>query len=430
MPATPISTPMTGPVPSRNVNRRKKRIAKMIDETALIPSQSATRRSPGLPAIASRFSVVAANDADDIRETPPEKRLTSGLRVRSRNGCWSSISSRFLACIVPSWVRRAWTGATDDPPASPRAMRRIANAAAAAMTIGRTVPIALNLDVHDLADEHEADEHHRGPDAHQDDARRDSGDADCRVEHRRHEVGGDQEQDDRQADRQECHDVPRDPLLGGERADLPLDADPLADRIGDRVEDLRQVATHLVLDGDCRCHEVQVLGLDPADHVLQRLLEWEAQVDLADHPLELCRDRRARLTDNQLDRLQERRSRAERVGKQRDRVRELLVERVEPAALAPLDIEARQEEADDRADQEGDRVLERREEEPEDEHENGDPDDRADPYQEVLADLELEVRAGELAGDVRPEVALLDHPVERRDRGRLREHVADRALPG
>ena len=102
-----MSSPMTGPVPSRNVNRRKNRIAKTIDETALIPSQSATRSSPGLPAIASRFSVVAANDADVNRDTVPDIRPASGLRVRSRNGCWSSISSRFFACIVPSCVRRA-----------------------------------------------------------------------------------------------------------------------------------------------------------------------------------------------------------------------------------------------------------------------------------------------------------------------------------
>jgi len=33
-----------------------------MDETALTPSQSATRRSPGLPAIASAFSVVWEND--------------------------------------------------------------------------------------------------------------------------------------------------------------------------------------------------------------------------------------------------------------------------------------------------------------------------------------------------------------------------------
>src|SRR5450759_1485601 len=164
MPAIPISSPMTGPVPSRNVNSRKKRIAKTIEEIALIPSQSATRSSPGLPAIASRFSVVAVNDADVKRETPPERRAARGLNVRSRKGCWSSISSRFLACMVPSWVSRAWTGSTDEPPASPRAMRRIANAAAAAMTTGSSVPMTLDLDVHDLADDHEAYEHHDAAD--------------------------------------------------------------------------------------------------------------------------------------------------------------------------------------------------------------------------------------------------------------------------
>ena len=28
----------------------------------------------------------------------------SGRSVRSMRGCWSSSSSRFLACMVPSWV--------------------------------------------------------------------------------------------------------------------------------------------------------------------------------------------------------------------------------------------------------------------------------------------------------------------------------------
>ena len=35
------------------------------------------------------------------------------------NGAWSSSSSRFFACIVPSWVRRAWTGSTGALPARP-----------------------------------------------------------------------------------------------------------------------------------------------------------------------------------------------------------------------------------------------------------------------------------------------------------------------
>ena len=104
---------------------------------ALIPSQSATRRSPGLPASARRFSVRSVNDELVTRETVPDSRAASGRRVRSMNGCWSSSSSRFLACIDPSWVRRAWTGSTDEPPASPMKIRRMAPAAMAArMRVG------------------------------------------------------------------------------------------------------------------------------------------------------------------------------------------------------------------------------------------------------------------------------------------------------
>ena len=103
---------------------------------ALIPSQSATRMSPGLPASASRFSVRSLNELLAIRETDPDMRFANGRRVRSRNGCWSSSSSRFLACIEPSWVRRAWTGSTGELPARPRTMSRIPPAARAAMMIG------------------------------------------------------------------------------------------------------------------------------------------------------------------------------------------------------------------------------------------------------------------------------------------------------
>ena len=59
----------------------------------------------------------------------PDSRPASGRRVRSKNGCWSSSSSRFLACIDPSWVRRAWTGSTGELPARPKTISRIAPAA-------------------------------------------------------------------------------------------------------------------------------------------------------------------------------------------------------------------------------------------------------------------------------------------------------------
>ena len=35
------------------------------------------------------------------RDMRPDSRAASGRSVRSRNGCWSSSSSRFFACIVP-----------------------------------------------------------------------------------------------------------------------------------------------------------------------------------------------------------------------------------------------------------------------------------------------------------------------------------------
>ncbi len=110
--------------------------APMMVPTALMPSQSAVRRSPGLPASASRFSVDWLNEVLVTRATDPDNRPTSGRIVRSKTGCWSSSSSRFLACIVPSWVRRAWTGSADGLDASPTKISRIAPAARAAMRMG------------------------------------------------------------------------------------------------------------------------------------------------------------------------------------------------------------------------------------------------------------------------------------------------------
>jgi hypothetical protein len=57
--------------------------------------------------------------------------------LRSKKGCWSSISSSVRACIEPSWVRRAWTGSTEREPARPMKMRMIPAAATSAMMRGR-----------------------------------------------------------------------------------------------------------------------------------------------------------------------------------------------------------------------------------------------------------------------------------------------------
>src|SRR3990172_4826408 len=252
---------------------------------ALIPSQSAVRMSPGLPARASRFSVRSEKFDDVIRATLPDRRPASGRIVRSKNGCWGSSSPRVFAPLQPSWVRRAWTGSTGALPASPKAMRMTAAAATAATMTGRR-GIGLDLDVHDAAD---------------DDPGRQAADVDLRIPHRVEEARRGEEDEAGEAEGQEAHHVARQALLRRQRPDLALDADSLADRERDRVEDLGRVAADLVLDVDGGGHQLEVVGADAPDHVLHGLVEGQAQVDLADDPGELGRDRRPRLAGDHAD---------------------------------------------------------------------------------------------------------------------------------
>ena len=61
---------------------------------------------------------------------------------------------------------------------------------------------------------------------------------------------------------------------------------------------------------------------------------------------------------------------------------------------------------------------------------SGTPTIDAGPDREELGRLELEVGAGEVAGEVRPEVALLDDPVEAGERHALGDQLGDAALAG
>ena len=97
-----------------------------------MPSQSVTPRSPGLPARASRLAVRASNDELVMRATVPASLVASGRMVRSKNGCWSSSSSRLRAFIDPSWVSLAWTGSTAGRLATAMKISRMAAPAAIA----------------------------------------------------------------------------------------------------------------------------------------------------------------------------------------------------------------------------------------------------------------------------------------------------------
>src|SRR6266571_7355790 len=217
-----------------------------------------------------------------------------GLSVRSESGRCSSSSSRVRARTA-IWARRACTGSSSRPMSIDPTTRRMPRNTRPARTTGS---IWLDLDVHDLLDREEADDHHHAAHAEQDLPEQ-------LREERSHEVGVDHVQDDRDADRKERDEVARHPALSRQRADLALDANALADGERDGVEDLGEVPTDLLLDADRGDHEIEVLALDPAHEVVERLLHAKTEVHLTDDAAHLLAHRRGRLARHELDGLQE-----------------------------------------------------------------------------------------------------------------------------
>jgi len=112
--------------------------------------------------------------------------------------------------------------------------------------------------------------------------------------------------------------------------------------------------------------------------------------------------------------IEERGPGAQRVGDQGDRVGQLLVESIEAARLPPAQPQAWQEEPDQRADQQHDRVAQGGHADRDHDHQQRHAHDAGGPDHEVLADLEAQIRPRDLAREVGPEVSLLDDLVERR----------------
>src|SRR5438046_1983701 len=223
---------------------------------------------------------------------------TIGFRVRSAIGRCSSSSSRVRG-RTEICCSRACTGSSCWPTRNDANTRKTPKAT----TPARTRIYTLDLDVRDLLDREEADEHHDPADDEQDLS-------DELREERLHELRVDQVERDHDGDRQERDEVTRIAALRGQGADLALDADTLADRERDRVQDLREVSTDLLLDADGGDHEVEVVAFDPADEVRERLLHAQAEVHLADDAPHLRAHRRGRLTRSGLGPLEEVRDRA------------------------------------------------------------------------------------------------------------------------
>src|ERR1700730_16007262 len=141
---------------------------------------------------------------------------------------------------------------------------------------------SLHLDVCDFRDDAVADRD-------RDQAHPDEDIAKPFVEERRDIGRRDEGQDERQREGQAGDDVAGRAGLRGQGADLALDPDTFADRKGDGVEDLGQVATDHSVDLHRGDHQVKVFGFDALDHVLQGVIDRNAEVHFADRPTELVR---------------------------------------------------------------------------------------------------------------------------------------------
>ncbi len=114
----------------------------------------------------------------------------------------------------------------------------------------------------------------------------------------------------------------------GERANLARELLPLANRVGDHVEERRERAADLPLDRDGGDRELEVLRADALRHVGERVVHRAAEAGLGQHALELRRRRRMSLVDDRLQALLERMARLERSGDRDQQIRQLVLERL------------------------------------------------------------------------------------------------------
>src|SRR5713101_1447076 len=227
------------------------------------PTAAATKRTakkssgvrlPGRPARSSLFMRSCRAFCGVERDRKVPSLSIAGRRNRSVNGLDSSTSSMVSGFSPPYTERRCWTICAVlvcGVRAMPRKMMKIPRPTASA----RIGSIRSYLDRDYATDDQVADEDHEGAD-------RDQDPADEVLEHgpevgRRHEV-----HECREHDRQEGDQSSRGSCLRRERGDLALDADSLADGVGDVVEDLGQVATHSAVDGVGRRDQVEVRARD------------------------------------------------------------------------------------------------------------------------------------------------------------------------
>src|SRR5262245_35975425 len=193
----------------------------------------------------------------------------------------------------------------------------------------------------------------------------------------------------------------------GQRLDLAVELEALADHAGEVLQHLGEVRARLLLDRDRGHEERQVLGLDPVGEVGEGVAHLLAELDLVRDVAELGPDRIGQLLADHLQARRERVPGAQRPDQEVEGLGELRLEAVAPLALEPGELHPGQE-ADERADDREGELLE--------EHEAHEPAAYGEPDREHHEALRPHGEPGPVERELErlSEGQGLDDPVEQR----------------
>src|SRR5919201_1122446 len=384
----PTRAPKTSPpIASAPLAARKA----FTDTRSVIPAARSFSRTESTVAFGFSFS------------TQPASESAAGLRTRSLNcGRCATAARRKRPYVAARWSEsERWREENVAYSATKKA-------APASSANPRKRSIRLPLEGDDLLEQGRADQHHHEGEHDQLVAR-------GGVVERAHVVRVDESQHPGHEEGQAAQDVGRHAAHRGQRLDLARDLLPVPDRLGDHVEEAREAAADLALDGDGGDNELEILRADAFRHLVERLVHRAAEAGLGEHALELLRRRALALLDDVLDPLPEAVAGLERRGDGDQEVGQRVLDLPEaPGCLEPDEPE-RQGGTEDEREEDEDRLR------PRDGGEEADEQARAHRDVEELDRPERQVGALEQALHRAPvaQVAegLLCRAEERRERG-------------
>ena len=225
-----------------------------------------------------------------------------------------------------------------------------------------------------------------------------------------------------QRDREGDEEGQPDQHVGGraahrrQRADLARELLPLADGVGDHVEEPGEAASDLALDRHRGDHEGEVLGADPLGGIGKRLVHRAPEARVADDAAELLAGGLLALVDEGLDPLLEAVAGLQR-GRERDeQVGKLVFEGQHPPLRLERDPEVRKQGADAERDQDPHRRASgQRGEEHEQEAASGHQVEELDRTQGHVGALELGVHLLPQAPVAEGLLGQAEEPGERRE---------------